>query len=86
MRQVIGLKYKNKMCGSFGYVSTFSFYANKQITSGEGGMISTNDLRIYKSVNHLEIYVLVKNKDLIMMMLDGIIELQISKLHLEFVN
>ena len=51
--EVIGLKYKNKMCGSFGYVSTFSFYANKQITSGEGGMISTNDLRIYKKCKSL---------------------------------
>jgi len=41
--EVIGLKYKNKMCGSFGDISTFSFYANKHITSGEGGMISTNN-------------------------------------------
>jgi len=41
--EVIGLKYKNKMCGSFGDISTFSFYANKHITTGEGGMISTNN-------------------------------------------
>ena len=41
--EVIGLKYKNKVCGSFGDISTFSFYANKQITTGEGGMISTNN-------------------------------------------
>jgi len=41
--EVIGLKYKNKACGSFGDISTFSFYANKQITTGEGGMISTNN-------------------------------------------
>ena len=41
--EVIGLKYKNKPCGSFGDISTFSFYANKQITTGEGGMISTNN-------------------------------------------
>ena len=45
--EVIGLKYKNKMCGSFGDISTFSFYANKHITTGEGGMISTNN-PIYK--------------------------------------
>ena len=38
--EVIGLKYKNKKCGSFGDISTFSFYANKQITTGEGWMIS----------------------------------------------
>ena len=40
--EVVGLKYKNKFCGSFGDISTFSFYANKQLTTGEGGMISTN--------------------------------------------
>tara|TARA_B100000963_G_scaffold361176_1_gene395277 strand:- start:86 stop:1219 length:1134 start_codon:yes stop_codon:yes gene_type:complete len=41
--EVIGLKYKNKICGSFGDLSTFSFYANKHITTGEGGMIVTNN-------------------------------------------
>ncbi|MBD1174620.1 DegT/DnrJ/EryC1/StrS family aminotransferase [Pelagibacterales bacterium SAG-MED01] len=44
--EVIGLKYKNKYCGSFGDISTFSFYANKQITTGEGGMISTNNVKL----------------------------------------
>mgnify|MGYP006087064987 FL=1 len=44
--EMIGQKYKNKICGSFGDVSTFSFYANKHITTGEGGMIATNDLKI----------------------------------------
>ena len=41
------------MCGSFGYVSTFSFYANKQITSGEGGMVickTKKDYDILKSL------------------------------------
>ena len=51
--EVIGLKYKKKMCGSFGDISTFSFYANKQITTGEGGMISTNNLSIYKKCKSL---------------------------------
>ena len=37
--EVIGLEIEGKKCG-FGDVSTFSFYANKQITSGEGGMIT----------------------------------------------
>ena len=36
------------MCGSFGDLSTFSFYANKQVTCGEGGMISTNNLNLYQ--------------------------------------
>lgn len=33
-------------CGAFGDISTFSFYANKIITTGEGGMILTNDSKI----------------------------------------
>lgn len=38
-----GLLYKNRRAGSLGLVSTFSFYANKNITTGEGGMILTDD-------------------------------------------
>ena len=38
-----GQKYLNKPCGSFGDLSTFSFYSNKNITTGEGGMIVTNN-------------------------------------------
>jgi len=44
--EAIGLKYKKKECGSFGDVSTFSFYANKHITTGEGGMIVTDNKKI----------------------------------------
>tara|TARA_X000000950_G_C13805686_1_gene615474 strand:+ start:90 stop:1223 length:1134 start_codon:yes stop_codon:yes gene_type:complete len=54
--EVIGLKYKNKICGSFGDLSTFSFYANKHITTGEGGMILTNNKILYlkcKSLRNL---------------------------------
>ena len=46
--EMIGQKYKNRMCGSFGDASTFSFYANKHITTGEGGMILTSDKKFYK--------------------------------------
>jgi perosamine synthetase len=38
-----GQDYNGKPCGSFGDISTFSFYANKHITTGEGGMIVTDD-------------------------------------------
>ena len=38
-----GLDYKGITCGSFGDISTFSFYPNKLITTGEGGMIVTDD-------------------------------------------
>ncbi len=46
--EMIGQKYKNKKCGSFGDMSTFSFYANKHITTGEGGMIVTNEKKYFK--------------------------------------
>ena len=52
--EVIGLKYKKKMCGSFGDISTFSFYANKHITTGEGGMILTDDIKIYQKCASLK--------------------------------
>ena len=45
--QAIGLKYKGKPCGSFGDISTFSFYPNKHITTGEGGMVLMNDERLF---------------------------------------
>lgn len=38
-----GLRYQGRPCGSFGTLSTFSFYPNKLITTGEGGMIVTDD-------------------------------------------
>ncbi|MGV3504258.1 MAG: DegT/DnrJ/EryC1/StrS family aminotransferase [Adhaeribacter sp.] len=41
--EVHGAEYKGRKCGAMGHVSTFSFYANKIITTGEGGMIATND-------------------------------------------
>ena len=41
--EVHGQTYNGKTCGSFGDLSTFSFYPNKHITTGEGGMILTDD-------------------------------------------
>lgn len=38
-----GQTYKGKICGSFGDISTFSFYPNKHVTTGEGGMLVCND-------------------------------------------
>ncbi|MEK0445166.1 MAG: hypothetical protein RLZZ399_487 [Verrucomicrobiota bacterium] len=40
--EVHGQTYREKPCGSFGDISTFSFYPNKHITTGEGGMIVTD--------------------------------------------
>jgi perosamine synthetase len=41
--EVIGQTYRGRPCGSFGDLSTFSFYPNKHVTTGEGGMIVTDD-------------------------------------------
>ena len=49
-----GQTYKNKPCGSFGEISTFSFYSNKFISCGEGGIVTTNSLEIKKKVDSLK--------------------------------
>jgi CDP-6-deoxy-D-xylo-4-hexulose-3-dehydrase len=43
----IGSKYNDKMVGTFGKMSTFSFYFGHHISTIEGGMISTNDEELY---------------------------------------
>ena len=48
-----GQTYRNFPCGSFGDISTFSFYPNKHITTGEGGMIVTNDENLYDKCRSL---------------------------------
>ena len=52
--EMIGQKYKGKPCGSFGDISTFSFYANKHITTGEGGMIFTNSSKLHNKFRLLK--------------------------------
>ena len=44
--ELIGQRFKKNLCGSFGDISTFSFYTNKHITTGEGGMVLTNDKKL----------------------------------------
>ena len=44
----MGTYYKNRHVGNFGDASTFSFFGNKTITTGEGGMISFKEKKYYK--------------------------------------
>lgn len=44
--EMLGQTYRGRPCGSLGQVSTFSFYPNKHVTAGEGGMVLTDDERI----------------------------------------
>ena len=46
--EALGAEYHGRRAGSFGDVATFAFYPNKQITTGEGGMIVTNDEELAK--------------------------------------
>lgn len=51
--EVLGQSYRGAPCGSFGDVSTFSFYPNKHVTTGEGGMVLTNDAGIAETARSL---------------------------------
>jgi len=48
-----GAEYKGKKCGSFADISCFSFYANKIITTGEGGMVLTDDKKYAEKARDL---------------------------------
>jgi perosamine synthetase len=48
-----GAEYKGKKVGSFGDINCFSFYGNKIITTGEGGMCLTNDEELAKKMRIL---------------------------------
>ncbi|MFQ5443310.1 MAG: DegT/DnrJ/EryC1/StrS family aminotransferase [Nitrospinales bacterium] len=48
-----GAMYKGKMAGSIGDAACFSFYANKILTTGEGGMIVTNKEELYKKAANI---------------------------------
>ncbi|MBP7119003.1 DegT/DnrJ/EryC1/StrS family aminotransferase [Candidatus Woesebacteria bacterium] len=49
-----GAKYKDRMCGSIGDIGCFSFFANKTITTGEGGMVVTNNPILAKEIRLLK--------------------------------
>lgn len=52
--EAFGTKYKNKYIGSFGDVATFSFFGNKTITTGEGGMLVANNKFLIDKAKHLK--------------------------------
>lgn len=51
--EAIGSEYKGKKCGSFGDISCVSFYANKTVTTGEGGMCLTDDRELAEKLRGL---------------------------------
>ncbi len=52
--EAIGSKYDNKYVGNFGDISTFSFYGNKTITTGEGGMVVTKNKKLDERIKLLK--------------------------------
>jgi perosamine synthetase len=57
-----GLVINERMAGSYGVISTFSFYANKNITTGEGGMILTDDVSLAEKARSLRNLGFQKNR------------------------
>jgi len=49
-----GSEYKGKKSGSFSDIAAFSFYANKNITTGEGGMVITNNEELYRKARYFK--------------------------------
>ena len=47
-----GAEYKGKKTGNLADITTFSFYANKNLTTGEGGMVVTNNEDFYKKIKY----------------------------------
>lgn len=52
--EAIGTRYKGKHVGSFGDIACFSFFGNKTITCGEGGMVCCNNDELAERVKHLK--------------------------------
>ena len=57
----IGSKYKNKNIGSIGDITCFSFYATKNITTAEGGMITTNNGELADKMRILSLHGISKD-------------------------
>ena len=52
----LGARYKNKYAGTIGDIGCFSFHARKGITTGEGGMVVTNNKNLAKKIQNLSVF------------------------------
>ena len=52
--EAIGTKYRGRHVGTFGDIATFSFFGNKTITTGEGGMVVTNNCTLFDRTVHFK--------------------------------
>ena len=60
--QAHGAEYKGRKAGSFGKLSCFSFYSNKIVTCGEGGMVVTDDARLAQKCQSLKNLAFLKER------------------------
>jgi perosamine synthetase len=60
--EALGTLYKGRHVGTFGHAATFSFFGNKTITTGEGGMVLFNDAAIYEKAVVLRDHGMSKQK------------------------
>ena len=60
--EAFGCYYKKKHLGTFGDISTFSFFGSKTITTGEGGMVCTNNKQFAERIYKLKMVGVVKNR------------------------
>lgn len=58
-----GSKYKEKYAGTIGDIGTFSFFGNKTITTGEGGMVVSNDKTLFDRIVHFKEQGLAKYRE-----------------------
>ncbi len=57
-----GAEYKGKRVGSIGDIGVFSFYGNKIVTTGEGGMITTSDPKLVEDIKMLRDHAMSKTR------------------------
>ena len=60
--EAFGARIEGRHVGTFGDVSTFSFFGNKTVTTGEGGMVTTNDATLAERARHLKGQGLAKHR------------------------
>ena len=61
--EAVGAKYKGRTIGGHGTCATFSFFGNKIITTGEGGMVTTNDDGLARSFGCFVVKASIQNAD-----------------------
>ena len=54
--EAMGSEYKGRRAGNFGDLACFSLYANKIITTGNGGMVTTNDRKLYEILTKIRFF------------------------------